>query len=139
MSDETPTIVMFSDIVEANGRTIRENNLDIQHKYPLGSIVQVDIDLSHVGIEEGIEINLKGTCTLFVVGHNRDCDGSPLYILSDIPVEYPLNSPSFSRERLVYRTLAKLVEHGYGEESLKPTGKQLPIRKNARAWLMPEG
>lgn len=137
MSTSKPEIILFSDIVEANGKTIRENNLTREHLYPLGTIVEIDLDISQPGTEPGIEINLKGTCRLFVVGHNRDCDGIPLYVLSDIPVKFPLGAPTFSQERLVYKTLAKVVESGYGEESLRPTGMFMDLTENNRAWLMP--
>ena len=135
--NKNPSILLFSEIVEANGKTIRENNMEQKHLYPIGEVVEVDLDLSQPGCDDGIDINLKGVCTLYVTGHNRDCDGTPLYIISDIPVEYPISSPSFSQERLVYRTLAKVVEHGYGEESLRPVGRRRDLAPNSRAWLMP--
>lgn len=133
-----PEIIMFGDIVEDNGKTIRENNLAKAHTYQLGDIVEVDLDLTQPGSEEGIEICLQGTCRLFVVGHMRDCDETPLYVISDIPVKFPLDSLSFSRERLVYRTLAKVVESGYSEDSLRPTGMSKSLSANPRSWMMPD-
>ena len=86
-----------ADIVEKNGKTVRENNLSEKHKIPLGTLVEVDIgQSSHKGVR------------LYVCAHNRDCDGSPLYTLGIPGEEY-------------FRT------GGYGEESLKvifkPSGK----------------
>ena len=135
--EDQPQIIMFGDIVEENGKTIRENNLAKQHSYQLGDIVEVDLDISQPGADEGIEINLKGTCRLFVVGHMRDCDGSPLYVISDIPVKYPINALPLSRARLVYRYLAKVVELGYMEDSLRPTGTFKTLCSDSSSWMIP--
>lgn len=135
--NKRPSIITFSSIMEDNGRTIRENNLDKEHLYQIGEVVEVDLDLSRPGHDDGIDINLKGICTLYVVGHGRDCDGAPLYSISDIPVEFPDGTSSFSHEKLVYRTLAKVVEHGYSEEALRPVGRRRELYPNGRSWLMP--
>lgn len=59
------------DVVENNGRTIKENNMAIVHDIPLGTLVEVrSADSDFNGIR------------LFVVEHERDCDGEPLYTLS---------------------------------------------------------
>ena len=56
-------LIIFGDIVEKNGRTIRENNLTRKHKYSIGDLIELD---------DGER--------LFVLKNNgRDCDGSPLY------------------------------------------------------------
>lgn len=66
---------------------LREENQNKKHKYPLGTVVEVDLDItSSVGKEA--KVSLKGTCTLYVVSHDRDCDGTPLYTVSDFPVVY---------------------------------------------------
>ena len=74
------TAVRFADIVEANGRTIRQNNLDIQHKLPIGALVE--IRCSDVPEWDG--------CRLYVAKHDRDCDGTPLYSLGQKGVTNPL-------------------------------------------------
>jgi len=61
MSDR---FIMFGDIVEKNGKTIRENNLEKTHKYPIGSLIE-----------------LTDGERLYVMSYGRDCDGSPLYRL----------------------------------------------------------
>lgn len=64
------SVIYVPDIVEANGKTVRQNNEAIAHTIPLGTLVEVDLDYSdHHGIR------------MFVVMHTRDCDGSPLYAL----------------------------------------------------------
>lgn len=69
--------MLFGDIVEENGKTIRENNLEKQHNIPLGALVEVKYNKWHGG----------GACSkiharLWVVKCSRDCDGTPLYWLS---------------------------------------------------------
>ena len=70
-------VYMIHDIVEANGKTIKENNLAIMHNIPIGTLVEA----------EWQEWLSKGACwsvkaRLWVVAHGRDCDGTPLYSLS---------------------------------------------------------
>lgn len=60
----------LADMVEENGKTVRENNEALQHNIPLYTMVEVESD------EPGKFLRL------FVVEHARDCDGTPLYSLS---------------------------------------------------------
>jgi hypothetical protein len=53
------------------GKTFREENSEKNHNIPLGTLVEV-----------GEEISRYSGLRLFVVDHNRDCDGTPLYTLS---------------------------------------------------------
>lgn len=128
-------IITMGDIVEENGKTIRENNLAKQHALKLGDVVEVDIKLSD---RHGhpTKVDLRGRCHLYVVAHMRDCDGTPLYMVSDLPVVYPLHTENlFSKERLLYRMLAVVVEHGYSEESLKATGLHNDLCLNLRDYV----
>ena len=65
-------IVNVADIIEENGKTVRENNQNKKHSIPIGSLVEIKPDTGpdHEGIR------------LFVVDYTRDCDGTPLYSLS---------------------------------------------------------
>lgn len=65
MSNEK-VIVNVADLMEANGKTWRENNLAKEHKIGIGRLVEV--------ISSGLR--------LYVFGHGRDCDGTPLYHLT---------------------------------------------------------
>ena len=103
--------IKFSDIVDENEKTIGENNMDIQHKYPIGTKILVDVDMTN-----SWGASIKGMFTLFVVNHKRDCDGTPLYSLSDIPVPMPGDE----NVTHLYRSWTSFLIHGYGEESLKP-------------------
>lgn len=50
------------------GRSYREVNAEMNHKIPIGTLVE---------LESGVRV--------FVVLHNRDCDQTPLYSLSIDP------------------------------------------------------
>jgi len=56
--------IVMHDLIEANGKSVKENNLEIKHNIPIGSLVEYS----------------DGT-RLFVVYHSRDCDGTCLYNL----------------------------------------------------------
>lgn len=62
-------IVNFADIVESNGKTVRKNNFETEHDIPIGTLVEIDCDY----------VEQWHGCRLFVVDHQRDCDGTPLY------------------------------------------------------------
>lgn len=58
-------IMNLHDFVEENGKTIKENNLEKQHKFLVGDLVEIQ----------------KSGVRMFVVAQTRDCDGTPLYSL----------------------------------------------------------
>jgi len=120
----TMAMQVFGDIVEANGKTIRENNLAIQHKFPLGSIVTVDFEETQHIFDSRPNIGYKGTATLYVVKHARDCDGTPLYALSDRPVAPVLMSDT---DYFRWKALVNFFLHGYGEDSLQDTGNKAEV------------
>lgn len=71
--------VIVSEIIEQNGKSVKENNMQVHHVIPIGAIVEIidsynDYPEEFVSNEHGIR--------LFVVSHDRDCDGTPLYGLS---------------------------------------------------------
>jgi len=72
--------INFKNIIEENGKTIEQNNLEKQHKYSVGQLVEVKYD----------EWGCDGSCEivharLWIVSLDRDCDGTPLYSLSKTP------------------------------------------------------
>jgi hypothetical protein len=69
--------VMLHNLIEPNGKTIKENNLEKQHTIPIGALVEVKFD---TWFGEGA--CWKVHARLWVVEHMRDCDGTPLYTLS---------------------------------------------------------
>ena len=96
------SILFLHDFVEANGKTVKENNLARQHNIPKGTLVEVKYDAWF-----GNGACEKVHARLWVVEHNRDCDGTPLYVLSQIK-DYG-DSKRFGYLRC-----------GFGEERLTP-------------------
>lgn len=68
-------LVFAGDIVEENGKSVRENNLERQHRIPLGTLVEIFED-------DPLQEDSYHRLRLYVVDHARDCDGTPLYSLS---------------------------------------------------------
>lgn len=116
------SIVNFADIVEPNGKTIRENNLERKHAIPISTLVEVKYDTWH-----GDGACEKVHARLFVLLHTRDCDGTPLYTLGRHP---PSADPewvkpedllglSFSPRHLLAESWYG-AKHHMGEEGLVP-------------------
>lgn len=61
--------------MEENGKSVRENNLERQHRIPLGTLVEIFED-------DPLQEDSYHRLRLYVVDHARDCDGTPLYSLS---------------------------------------------------------
>ena len=97
-----PQFIMIHDLVNPKtGKTWKEENLEKRHNIPIGALVEVKWD-AWFG---------DGACwivhaRLWVVGHRRDCDGTPLYSVSQ------WNDPAFG--------MTHDTHHGFGEESLTP-------------------
>ena len=111
------SIINVADILEKNGKTIRENNLNINHKIPLGTLVEI------ISWDEESSL-CYGGLRLFVVHHQRDCDGTPLYGLSwDIEaVNYANKQVSDIKDpvdRFIFHVEKAKILNGFSEESLK--------------------
>ncbi|EGQ8301885.1 hypothetical protein AKG60_19680 [Vibrio parahaemolyticus] len=79
--------VFIGDIVESNGKTIKENNFSLKHEYPIMSQVKVVYCDSWLSREsEVIQNAVKTGLPFYVVQHIRDCDGTPLYAVSFVPL-----------------------------------------------------
>lgn len=123
----TNSILVFN-MKEPNGKTVRENNMEIQHFIPIGSLVEIK---KTNGCSEDDDDNHG--LRLFVVGHSRDCDGTPLYVLSHKKealftklekMEKDLKhlpDSSFMERSLIQANIWLLqgaMDDGYSEESL---------------------
>jgi len=75
------TITFVSDIVCEDGRTVKEHNLDLKHQIPLGTLVEV-LPSDYPDEEDDPHTSITTGTRIFIVGHGRDCDGTPLYHLS---------------------------------------------------------
>ncbi|EGR5855247.1 hypothetical protein ACJO1P_03860 [Vibrio parahaemolyticus] len=79
--------VFIGDIVESNGKTIKENNFSLKHEYPIMSQVKVVSYDSWLSREsEVIQNAVNAGLPFYVVQHIRDCDGTPLYAVSFVPL-----------------------------------------------------
>lgn len=99
---EPKTFFLIHNLVEPNGKTIRENNLAKEHRIPVGTLVEVKFDEWF-----GDGACLKAHARLWVVKHTRDCDGTPLYSLS------AHQDPEWALGRF-----STFTRHGFGEERL---------------------
>ena len=118
-----------ADLIEKNGRTVLENNMEKPHNISIGTLVEVQYD----------EWMGDGACTkaharLWVISHDRDCDGTPLYTLSPYK-KTPFDGakiilpPGYWSEKHNYETLLKSditnnilsrAKSGFTEEDLTP-------------------
>ena len=69
-------IIMIHDIKGPLGQTYRAANLEKKHAIPLGSLVEVRLSGEASGGASWVT-----HARLWVVSHDRDCDGTPLYSL----------------------------------------------------------
>jgi hypothetical protein len=77
---------------------MRPENMKLTHTIPLGSIVEVDVDMDNgwgpyeivkrpgFGEYGEVIIGIIGKLRMFVVSHDRDCDGTPLYSIASSPI-----------------------------------------------------
>ena len=80
---------LLRNMVEENGKTIKQNNLSRSHNIPLDTLVE---------LESGVR--------LFVTEHTRDCDGTPLYTLAEYQTTSEEGTPIY-------------LSTGHGEDSLR--------------------
>lgn len=66
-----PNLKFVHNIVEANGKTIKENNLEKTHSFPISSLVEIDY-----------EGDPRHGIRALVASHDRDFDGSVMYGLT---------------------------------------------------------
>lgn len=110
-----------SDIVESNGKSVKQNNLEQDHIIPLGSLVEI------LGSDSDDDTGLR----LFVVDHGRDCDGTPLYGLSfkkdakeemdkrEKQVATLPDGQNYQIAKMFYHMARGSILFNYGEASLK--------------------
>jgi hypothetical protein len=93
---DVTTFINVADLKDPNdpkGRTWREINNAKEHNIPVGTLVE---------LENGVR--------LFVVSHNRDCDGTPLYAMSADPEDTKVEVAGFANRKWI---------HGYPEHCLE--------------------
>lgn len=97
-------VIFFGDIVEENGKTIRENNMEKKHARKVGDRVTVKVD--------------DRVLMTFICHLGRDCDGTPLYYTCGLAAlkEVQWNPEVF--HNVVWR-ISNGVEGGFSEESVQ--------------------
>lgn len=89
-----------------------EKNLATQHALPLGAVVIYRCD--------------DNVAKLIVVQHSRDCDGTPLYMVGQEPLEPPPSRYKiYSTEYLVYRLHVGWFAGNVPAEILTDTGERV--------------
>lgn len=76
--------VIFKDIVEKNGKTIFQNNLQQKHS-----------------LAEGTKVTYSDGSTYIVAALTRDCDGTPLYTLQEYVTHSGKTLSGITEEELV--------------------------------------
>jgi hypothetical protein len=98
-------IMFIHDIIESNGKTIKENNLEKKHNIPIGCLVEINAE----DCDE-----YKGV-RLYVVYHSRDCDGTPLYNLCHNKNDLEREQENFYNHKWI---------NGFSEKGLKIITKE---------------
>jgi hypothetical protein len=134
-NDARGSAITGHHIVEEDGTTRKERNMKLQHEIPLLTLVEVQS-----GSMEGLR--------LFVQGHTRDCDGTPLYNLCFkwrlVGIEHSVHNPNFVKNSTGISTghnpdnlevikshwelMAYLIADGYFNSEGRPIG----------TWFLPE-
>jgi hypothetical protein len=122
LPDNPVIAINVADIVEDNGKTIRENNLEKVHDIPIGTLVEVTFDKWH---GDGACENIHAR--LWVASHDRDCDGTPLYSLSrykepmfvDGTLRYRGEGGWWLKKEVIMHIVNE-IESGFSRESLTP-------------------
>lgn len=132
-----PIAINVADIVEENGKTIRQNNMEKTHDLPIGTLVEVKFD---EWLDGGA--CMKVHARLWVWSHERDCDGTPLYTLSPhrkdhfegakivLPPGYWGTGSAWDKQKTCFKdsvtiNILNRVKSGFARESLTP----VPITK----------
>lgn len=94
-------IIVIHDLEHPDhpGKSYKEVNLEKEHNIPVGELVELDS-------EDERYANIR----LYVVGHHRDCDGTPLYSLG------LKGADMWQSEKQKFHNYKTF--HGIGEDSL---------------------
>lgn len=93
-----------------------EENKKLSHRIPIGGVVSYSSKDYYFR-------------RLFVVDHIRDCDFTPLYCVSLVPLAYPRNARDtvYSRPYLIYRLHCDFWLGGLAEYSLDFSGEVVSV------------
>jgi hypothetical protein len=71
--------ILVANIIEENGKTIRQNNMEIKHKIPIGTLVEINSPQDLEYDDGDVLYECHHRMRAYIVSHDRDCDGTPLY------------------------------------------------------------
>lgn len=113
-------VIFMKDIVEENGKTIYENNMEKSHKFSIGEKVYVKISST----------NFQGTSTYegiaTIISLDRDCDGTPLYSIIKTSIEtYHCTKSIYHLSEAICRVLNICgFDHGFDGSSFMKIPQQ---------------
>lgn len=135
-------ILNIKNIVEDNGKTVEHNNIKKNHNIPIGALVEVKYN-QWLGDGCCVKVHAR----LWVVGHGRDCDGTPLYTLSPFKVNiFPKGRIIFDSQSVlmgevelnsdICKSILNKYESGFKEEDLTVIEVTQDIKngKNSLTW-----
>lgn len=97
-----PKLINVADTVEDNGLTVRQNNLNLKHRFKVGTVVYIEDE--HLWAR--------------IVDCGRDCDGTPLYWVGPEAAWHQLVVDPHLIKDTVWR-LTNWIDGGYGEDSFR--------------------
>jgi hypothetical protein len=120
-------IMAYGALRLETGKTIYQHNMEVPHKYPLGSLVNYAENKRKSDGTTDVKVSTQGT--FIVVGHHRDCDGSPLYTISEKPYAPHVDEHwNYSALCLYANRVPEVHFSCLGEESLTPVPNKAPVR-----------
>lgn len=111
--------IHISDLVnKKTGKTYREENMELTHNIPIGALVEIKFS-DWFGHGACWKVHAR----MWVVRHDRDCDGTPLYSISR------WNDPHFAEQ-------VNAIYSGFDEEMLKVVKitSKLESGENSLRW-----
>ena len=131
-------IFPYHTIKEKNGKTIKENNLEVPHNIPLGTLVHCKWDK---WMRDGCSARVEAR--LYVTSLDRDCNGAPLYSLGCVDPTHPDTISCAQQTGMTPTQYALYYSHqlgtycyGLAEEKLTPVEKtpETMSGDNALTW-----
>ena len=104
MDNINKDIYFVHDFVEKNGKTIKDNNLNIQHRLSVGTLVEIRNSTREDWEWTGMR--------MYICKHTRDRDGYPLYSLG----------PKETKDRFNW-------SHGFTEDCLREVRSHKKIKR----------
>ena len=110
-----PKIINIADLVNPeSGLSFRQENNALTHAIPILTLVEITMNPEYPSIHDGLR--------LFVHSQNRDCDGTPLYMLTanyeTVGHDLDPRNAKTETERWKSTIFRGATIHGFAEASL---------------------